>query len=515
MNEREDYLDRLLRGIDENSQDGAAEDEFFSGLGGAVSQDAEDDFLKAFEESRSQSSNMSENSTQDFAMEDVNKIVNDVKNGMLDNLDEFGSLEDGGDLPIDESLQNYQSEDKILDGIGSGYNINDSEYEVNTLDEGDQEGNYGSGEPSQELLDMLSGIGEEEPAGSSMAEELPIQDDFSLSEEEGVPGESAGSSFLEEALDFEDPDPAEKPKSAVENLAKELEDLGLDLEEGEVKERKKEKKKKKDPEAGETGEEKQGFFQKFSQLLFGGEELVELSEEEARELDEKESQKAAAKKQEKERKEQEKKEKKEQKKQEKAEKKAQKEKAKLEKPKKEKKPRVIEKTKPLPKLPVFLIMLVGLSLVVLIILLSSQIGYTLSIARAKEYYEQGNYVESYSCFNQGEKVKEVDEELYNKARLTAYLQQPINSYQVYQKRKMHQEALNALIIGVGRYDKNASEAASAGAAVEYDKMLKKVEKALKKKYGMTLEKARELYAIRDKETYTLELYQVIEELGLK
>ena len=103
--------------------------------------------------------------------------------------------------------------------------------------------------------------------------------------------------------------------------------------------------------------------------------------------------------------------------------------SKLEKPKKEKKPRVIEKTKPLPKVPVFLIMLVGLSLVVLIILLSSQIGYSLSIARAKEYYEQGNYVESYSCFNQGEKVKEVDEELFNKARLTAYLQQPINSYQ--------------------------------------------------------------------------------------
>ena len=46
-------------------------------------------------------------------------------------------------------------------------------------------------------------------------------------------------------------------------------------------------------------------------------------------------------------------------------------------------------------------------------------------------------------------------------------------------------------------------------------MLEKVKKALKKKYGMTLEQARELYAIRDKETYTLELYQVIEKLGLK
>jgi len=518
LNEREDYLDRLLRGIDENPEDGVAEDDFFGELDSAVSQDTEDDFLKAFEESRSQSSDISQSGAQDLAMEDVDQIVSNVKNGMLDNLDQFGSLDDGNDLPIDESLQNYQSDDEMLDGIGSGYDANDSEYEVNTLDDGSQESDYSPGEPNQEFLDMLSGIGEEESAQSPLAEELPIQDDFSLSEDESILGEADQPSFLEESLDFEEPAPAEKPQSAVENLAKELEGLGLELEE-EAKEQKKEKKekkqKKKDAGTGESGEEKQGFFQKFSQLLFGGEELVELSEEEAKELDEKESQEAAAKKQEKERKEQEKKEKKEQKKQEKAEKKAQKEKAKLEKPKKEKKPRVIEKTKPLPKVPVFLIMLVGLSLVVLIILLSSQIGYSLSIARAKEYYEQGNYVESYSCFNQGEKVKEVDEELFNKARLTAYLQQPINSYQVYQKREMYEEALNALIIGVGRYDKNASEAASTGAAVEYDKMLEKVKKALKKKYGMTLEQARELYAIRDKETYTLELYQVIEKLGLK
>ena len=512
MNEREDYLDRLLRGIDENPEDGVAEDDFFGGLDSTVSQDTEDDFLKAFEESRSQSSDISQSGAQDLAMEDVDQIVSNVKNGMLDNLDQFGSLDDGNDLPIDESLQNYQSDDEMLDGIGSGYDANDSEYEVNTLDDGSQESDYSPGEPNQEFLDMLSGIGEEESAQSPLAEELPLQDDFSLSEDESILGEADQPSFLEESLDFEEPAPAEKPESAVENLAKELEGLGLELEE-EAKEQKKEKKKKKkDAGTEESGEEKQGFFQKFSQLLFGGEELVELSEEEAKELDEKESQEAAAKKQEKERKEQEKKEKKEQKKQEKAEKKAQKEKAKLEKPKKEKKPRVIEKTKPLPKVPVFLIMLVGLSLVVLIILLSSQIGYSLSIARAKEYYEQGNYVESYSCFNQGEKVKEVDEELFNKARLTAYLQQPINSYQVYQKREMYQEALN---IGVGRYDKNASEAASTGAAVEYDKMLEKVKKALKKKYGMTLEQARELYAIRDKETYTLELYQVIEKLGLK
>ena len=76
--------------------------------------------------------------------------------------------------------------------------------------------------------------------------------------------------------------------------------------------------------------------------------------------------------------------------------------------------------------PVFLIIMLGLSLVLLINLLTSQTGYSLSIAQAKEYYEQGDYVEAYRCFDQGSKVRKADEELYHKARLTAYLQQPLN-----------------------------------------------------------------------------------------
>ena len=148
-------------------------------------------------------------------------------------------------------------------------------------------------------------------------------------------------------------------------------------------------------------------------------------------------------------------------------------------------------------------------------MVSNQVGYTLSITQAKEYYDQGEYVEAYSCFDKGSKVKEVDEELYEKSRLTAYIQQPLNSYEVYQKQKMYSEALSALILGVGRYDRNAKEAASVGVSLEYDEMLSKIEKTLTKKYDMTLDQARELYAIREKEEYTLKLYDIIDKLGLE
>ena len=80
---------------------------------------------------------------------------------------------------------------------------------------------------------------------------------------------------------------------------------------------------------------------------------------------------------------------------------------------------------------------------------------------------------------------------------------------------MYHEALSALILGVGRYDKNAYEAAATGAAVEYEKMLEKIEKSLKKHYDLTLDQARELYDIREKEDYTLKLYEIIEDLGLE
>ncbi len=537
MNEREDYLDRLLRGMDEEPENKDAEDDFFSSLGGTISQDTEDDFLKAFEESRSQSSaasipepeidtNMPET---DFDMDDIDQIVSHVKNGGLEEMDDFGSLEDGMDLSIEESLQNYTEEDEGLNEIGGNYEENEPDVVVNTMDE-NQDTDYKSEEANQELLDMLSGIGEEEGSEQAeMADSFQQEDKFSLLGEDSLLDESDSSNMSDslESLDPLEVPPLSEEESAAESLARELESLGLDLEEEDAQQKQESSRKKKDKKNKKKGgeasdeeesEEKLGFFQKLSKLLFDGEELIELSEEETKELKEEESKKAAAAAEAKELKKQEKKEKKEQKKKESAEKKAQKESAKQEKARKKqekKETMVIEKTKPLPKGPVFLIMLLGLSLVLLIVLFTSQTGYSISIAQAKEYYEQGDYVEAYECFNQGSKVRKADEELYHKARLTAYLQQPIRSYRVHQKQKMYGDALNSLILGVGRYDKNAYEASTVGAAVEYDNMLAKIKKALKKKYGMTLDQARELYTIREKEEYTMELYRIIDELGLE
>lgn len=93
MNEREDYLDRLLRGMDGESENKDAEDDFFSELG-RVSQEAEDDFLKEFEKSRAQRNNTSE-LEQDEGMDDIDQIMNHVKNSGLEEMEEFEALRMG------------------------------------------------------------------------------------------------------------------------------------------------------------------------------------------------------------------------------------------------------------------------------------------------------------------------------------------------------------------------------------------------------------------------------------
>ncbi len=535
MNEREDYLDKLLRGVEGESEVTKDEDDFFSHFGSSVSDDDEDDFLKAFEKSKSASqdkANSESGDGLDFELDDLDNIVSNIKNGTLDDLDEMGSLDDGKDLSIEESLKNYD-DDFGLNDIGADYAETVSEpepepdFEVNTLD-GSEEVAQNPGEVNQELLDMLSGIDE------SMEEEQPL-DNLSSMDDTDFMGEDFVNTMSEESggeIGLQDTE-SENSGDDMEDLARQLEGLGLEdmetpevaQEHGAVKSSEKEKKKKKSKD--DQGEKKKGgLFKRLSLALFGEDDKVidasdvdSLSEEDKEDLKKLEDE-AAAKEKKKQEKSEQKEEKKEQKKKDKEEKKAQKAKVKAEKekkPKKEKKKKdlkVIERSKPLPKGPVVLILLVGVSLVILINLLSTQIGYMLSIKQAQEYYDSGDYVEAYSCFTQGTKVKAVDEELYNKARLTAYVHQQIKSYRVYKNQNMHAEALSALILGVGRYDKNAREAASTGAAVEYDKMLSTIEKALKKQYGMTVDQARELYDIWEKEDYTLEIYKVIDALGL-
>ena len=294
MNEREDYLDKLLRGVEGESEITEDEDDFFSNFGDPVSDDDEDDFLKAFEKSKSKPKAESDSKDEeDFNLDDIDNIVSNIKNGTLDDLDEIDSLDNGKDLSIEESLRNYDDDDFGLGDVGAGYsdsgsepeNDSEADFEVNTLD-GEGESDFNSEETNQELLDMLSGIGEdekEEPLVDLGDGETFMEDDFV----NNLDGETAdmpasddiGSDGLEGLMDSGDSD--------MEDLARQLEGLGLDDVDSSIdmddgakdepapeKDKNKKEKKAKNRKETEGDEKKPGLFKRFGLLLFGEEDKV-------------------------------------------------------------------------------------------------------------------------------------------------------------------------------------------------------------------------------------------------
>lgn len=491
MSEREEYLDDLLKEMDdkkgqkENVREDGTVDKYEKDLEGIN----EEDFLREFEkalgetfdtdieaelskDSKSDSQLEQElgleqnDSSLDF-MDSIDSIVKDVK--LSDTEETFGD----GDLSIDESLKNYE-EDAEFDQIGQEFGLSDG-------------------------LEHLTDTSEE-------------------------------NNEMEEISD-------------AERLAREIEGLNLDMED--------KSEEKKEDEVSRTSEElqteekskgqKKGFFAKLSAMLFGEEEeskkktktptsapadIENLSEEELGALRELESQTALAEEEEEARKKQEKAEEKkaakEQKAQEKAEKKAEKKALKEQKAKEKAEKKALKlqnqepvvKSKPLPKKPVILIVLCCLSLVILVNLLSGFSGYNTALSNAKNQYEQGDYVAAFNYLN-GKEMKKADEAFYEKAKLNAYLQQQLESYQTYQSQSMYDEALAALIGGVGRYDRFLAEATTAGVDKEYNKMLQSIEEQLNNNYQMSVEEARAIYALNDKEEFTYAVSDVISKLGLE
>lgn len=493
MSEREEYLDELLKEVDSASGDKkeqTSEEGILDNYDKELEGIDEDDFLQEFEKSlgedldteiEAEFSNSSESDSElerelglandgtsaDF-MDNIDSIVNNVKSATLD--DELSE----GDLSIEESLKNFEEEDPDLDEIGR-------EFVADTLEE------------------------------SFPREETEESDLFSGEEE----------------------------LSEAEKLAREIESLNLGMEE----EKPVEKKSEESVEAEASKEsvepkKKKSFFARLSAALFGEEEgdiqrqmaagvpadIENLSEDNLNELLELEKQNNVAAEAEEEKKKQQAEEKKvakEQKAKEKEEKKAEKKALKEQKAKEkaEKKALMLQKqepvvkSKPLPKKPVVLIVLFGLSIVILVNLLSGLIGYNTALSDAEDCYAQGEYVEAYGYLNEKD-MKKSDLEFYNKVRLTSYLQQQLNSYDTYQGQKMYREALAALISSVGRYDRFNEEAAQSGVDKEYEKMLQKIEEALSSNYQMSLDEARTIYALDDKKELTYAVYDVIDKLGL-
>ena len=188
------------------------------------------------------------------------------------------------------------------------------------------------------------------------------------------------------------------------------------------------------------------------------------------------------------------------------------------KPKKEKKPKKPKeagpKEKPLPRGPVIMIWLMAFSVFALVMTGNYLLTQGNAIRTAQERFDSGDYVGSYGALA-GVKLGEGDQELYERAQTLAGVQEELDAYYPLMEVRKFDLALDCLVRTVGRADLHMPEAEEWGVTTQMNALITEATQQLKDQFNVTEEQARELYAINNRDEYSLALDQVLQELGLK
>ncbi|KAI4448466.1 hypothetical protein C823_002986 [Eubacterium plexicaudatum ASF492] len=365
------------------------------------------------------------------------------------------------------------------------------------------------------LQELEEGITQPSDDSTAMAESQPDVDD-SLTEILNGSDEEALSE-IDKLLDADGDDDSTQKMDAQDDPLPMGPDFSFDESSLDGEDASDQKKKERN---------KNGLFGKISRMLFGT--PAELDPEAAAEYEaakaamgqkEEQDQKALKekKKQEKELKKQQKKEAAEQKKQEKEAAKAEKAAKKAAKPKKEKKPKQknkMPKEPPLPKVPVAMMWILALSLLVLVFLGTSFVGYAVPVKESREAFENGDYVTAYRKL-QGIKIRKNDKELMHAASTLAGVQTEMEAYTALMEQKQYEMALDCLVRGYNRCNLHSADAEEWNVADEMTDMQEKFDLLLKEQFDVSKHKAKKLYKIKKRSEYTLELQKILDNLGLE
>lgn len=188
-------------------------------------------------------------------------------------------------------------------------------------------------------------------------------------------------------------------------------------------------------------------------------------------------------------------------------------KVKLKKPKKEKPEVVYVPSEPIPKVPVILLIALGISIVVLTMTATKIAGYESYSKQAEDYFKEGKYKLAYEQL-QGIDLQENDKELLEKVKVLSRLEKQKNTYDSFVKINMYSEALDALAKGVEHYRENYQMAENLGIESELQKIENEIESSLKDTFSMTPDQAMELRVIEDKIVYTEKINTIVEKQGL-
>lgn len=151
---------------------------------------------------------------------------------------------------------------------------------------------------------------------------------------------------------------------------------------------------------------------------------------------------------------------------------------------------------------------VGVSIVIILaaMFLATEISgteifsYRSTMKQATGFFEAGKYTDAYQKIL-GTDMKKKDQETYDKIITVMKVQRSLNSYENYDNMKYYPDALNALLMGLKRYDENIETARNLEVEKDMDSCKEKILTLLDEEYGLSEEQARELLSLK-KDTYT-------------
>ncbi len=191
-------------------------------------------------------------------------------------------------------------------------------------------------------------------------------------------------------------------------------------------------------------------------------------------------------------------------------------KKKLLKPKKVKKIKTEEveiDTGKINKVAVIITFTIFLSFAGAVIVGKDIVSYSTSITRAGTEFERQRYNYAYKEIR-GIEVKPEDIELYDKIMTVMYVNKQLNSYHNYYANKAYPEALDSLLKGLRRYEKNKALAISLGIEDDINYIRIQIVEELKNNYQLTEKDSMKLAEIKDQKEYSINIYQVVNESKL-
>ena len=185
------------------------------------------------------------------------------------------------------------------------------------------------------------------------------------------------------------------------------------------------------------------------------------------------------------------------------------------KPKKEKKPKEkAPREKPLPKGPVIMIWLLALSVFAFVFIGNNLLTKNNALLAAERRFDQGDYVGSYEEFA-GVKIGESETQLYERATVLAGVQTELKAYYSMMEVRKFDLALDCLVRALGRTDLHMAEAEEWGVTTQMNALVSEITMQLMDQFNVTDDQARELYAIEERDDYSLALDEILKGLGLK